>query len=60
MEFVVLDLARGDLTAANLAALEAEGYRQVGRSGDLLLYRKPLALVSRPAEPPAPTPSAQG
>lgn len=52
MEFVVLDLVRGDLCAANLAALEAEGYRQVGRSGDLLIYRKPQHLVSRPTPAP--------
>lgn len=58
MEFVVLDLARGDLCAATLAALEAEGYVRVGRAGDLLIYRKTLRLASRPEATPPPT--AQG
>jgi hypothetical protein len=58
MEFIVLDVARGDLCPETAAALAAEGYVAVAAAGGLLVYRKPMRLSAQPPGTPGDSPPA--
>lgn len=47
-EYVVLRIGKGEVTAANLKALEANGYRAVEPVGIVVFERQGQALVDAP------------
>ena len=62
MEYVILDVRRGEGSAENLAALVAEGYEIASFDGLVIFRKRGARLQSRPTETPttpAPTVSPE-
>lgn len=52
VEFVVLDVRRGDASAANVALLLKEGYELAAAPDGLLVWRKAQPRLSLRGDPP--------